>query len=292
MRRKYTDSLIQWKKNPHRHPLLLQGLRQTGKTWLALDFAEKNYKNTLYLNLETDKPVTDYLSVPRPPQDALLFLETYAGKPLKPSVSLLILDNIQCVPELSTLLAAISLDYPQYHIIAIHRGLVSPELYNKNDFNIISLYPLDFEEFLWANAEYSLSREIRRHFSPLTPLGKELHQKALSQFYLYLVTGGMPLSILEYRREKKLLMVPDIQQKLLELILSDISSQAPTGMTRHCQNAWLSIPAQLEKSSRRFQYSLITKGATAKTYEKPLDWLAPVRICPCLPPDLPPSVSH
>ena len=61
MRRKYTDSLIQWKKNPHRHPLLLQGLRQTGKTWLALDFAEKNYKNTLYLNLETDKPVADYL---------------------------------------------------------------------------------------------------------------------------------------------------------------------------------------------------------------------------------------
>ena len=174
MRRKYTDSLIQWKKNPHRHPLLLQGLRQTGKTWLALDFAEKNYKNTLYLNLETDKPVADYLSVPRPPQDALLFLETYAGKPLLPSVSLLILDNIQCVPELSTLLAAISLDYPQYHIIAIHRGLVSPELYNKNDFHIISLYPLDFEEFLWANAEYALSREIRRHFSTLTPLGKEL----------------------------------------------------------------------------------------------------------------------
>lgn len=67
MRRKCTDSLIQWKKNPHRHPLLLQGLRQTGKTWLALDFAEKNYKNTLYLNLETDKPVADYLSVSRPP---------------------------------------------------------------------------------------------------------------------------------------------------------------------------------------------------------------------------------
>ena len=273
MRRKCTDSLIQWKKNPHRHPLLLQGLRQTGKTWLALDFAEKNYKNTLYLNLETDKPVADYLSIPRPPQDALLFLETYAGKPLLPSVSLLILDNIQCVPELSTLLAAISLDHPQYHILAIHRGLASPELYNKNDFDIISLYPLDFEEFLWANAEYALSREIRRHFSTLTPLGKELHQKALSQFYLYLVTGGMPLSVLEYRKEKKLLMVPDIQQKLLELILGDISSQAPTGMTRHCQNAWLSIPAQLEKSNRRFQYSLITKGATAKTYEKPLDWL-------------------
>ena len=68
MRRKYTDSLIQWKKNPHRHPLLLHGLRQTGKTWLALDFAEKNYKNTLYLNLETDKPVADYLSVSRLPR--------------------------------------------------------------------------------------------------------------------------------------------------------------------------------------------------------------------------------
>lgn len=98
MRRKRTDSLIQWKKSPSRKPLILQGLRQTGKTWLLLDFGSKQYENTLYINLETDKPAADYLSITHDPQEALLFLETYADKPLRPSTSLLILDNLQCVP--------------------------------------------------------------------------------------------------------------------------------------------------------------------------------------------------
>ena len=80
MRRKYTDSLIQWKKNPHRHPLLLQGLRQTGKTWLALDFAEKNYKSTLYLNLETDKPIiSPYPDLPR--------MRCFSWKPMPENLS-------------------------------------------------------------------------------------------------------------------------------------------------------------------------------------------------------------
>ena len=113
--------------------------------------------------------MADYLSVSRSPQDALLFLETYAEKPLLPSVSLLILDNIQCVPELFTLLAALSLDYPQYHIIAIHQSFASPERYSKNDFHIISLYPLDFEEFLWANAEYAIQGNPQTLLRPDSP---------------------------------------------------------------------------------------------------------------------------
>ena len=91
MRRKCTDSLIYWKKNPGRKPLILQGLRQTGKTWLLMDFGNKQYEHTLYINLETDRSATDYLSVPHDPQEVLLFLETCAGKPLRPVSSLLIL---------------------------------------------------------------------------------------------------------------------------------------------------------------------------------------------------------
>ena len=89
MRRKCTDSLIYWKKNPGRKPLILQGLRQTGKTWLLMDFGNKQYEHTLYINLETDRSATDYLSVPHDPQEVLLFLETCAGKPLRPASSLL-----------------------------------------------------------------------------------------------------------------------------------------------------------------------------------------------------------
>lgn len=165
MRRKCTDSLIYWKKNPGRKPLILQGLRQTGKTWLLMDFGNKQYEHTLYINLETDRSATDYLSVPHAPQEVLLFLETCAGKPLRPASSLLILDNIQCIPQISTLLTSIALDFPQYHIGSIYKGVVNSDSFSVHDFDILTLYPLDFEEFLWANAEFALTREIRNHFS-------------------------------------------------------------------------------------------------------------------------------
>ena len=273
MRRKCTDSLIHWKKSPARKPLILQGLRQTGKTWLLMDFASKQYDNTLYINLETDQPAASYLSTPHDPQEALLFLETYADNPLRPSSSLLILDNIQRTLKISTLLSAIAADFPQYHIAAVTRSVGNSDLYSHHDFDILTLYPLDFEEFLWANAEFALAREIRAHVTSFTPMGKDLHQKALSQFHLYQIIGGMPAAIMEYKKEKKLLLVPDTQQKLLNLFLSDITALAPKGTARHCRNAWLSIPAQLGRTSRKFQYTRIAKGATAKVYHEPLQWL-------------------
>lgn len=273
MRRKCIDSLNHWKKSSILKPLILQGLRQTGKTWLLMEFGNKQYENTLYINLETDQPAASYLSVPRDPQEALLFLETYADKPLRPSSSLLILDNIQCVPQISTLLPAIAADFPQYHITAIVRSMENSSSYSPHDFELLTLYPLDFEEFLWANAEFALAREIRAHSAAFEPMGKKLHEKALSQFRLYQIIGGMPASILEYKKEKKLLMVPDTQQKLLDLFLNDITALAPRGTARYCRNSWLSIPSQIGRTSRKFQYTRIAKGATAKTYQEPLQWL-------------------
>lgn len=273
MRRKCTDSLIRWKKNSNRKPLILHGLRQTGKTWLLMDFGNKQYEHILYINLETDQPVIDYLITPRDTQEALLFLETYADKPLRPSTSLLILDNIQCLPQISTLLTAIATDFPQYHIASIAKGVVNSDSYSPHNFDILALFPLDFEEFLWANAEFALAREIRTHFTSFEPLGKKLHERAMTQFRLYQIIGGMPAAIMEYKKEKKLLMVPDVQQKLLDLFLNDITSLAPKGTARHCRNSWLSIPAQLGRTSRKFQYTRIAKGATAKVYYEPLQWL-------------------
>lgn len=273
MRRKCTDSLIRWKKNSNRKPLILHGLRQTGKTWLLMDFGNKQYEHILYINLETDQPVIDYLITPRDTQEALLFLETYADKPLRPSTSLLILDNIQCLPQISTLLTAIATDFPQYHIASIAKGVVNSDSYSPHDFDILALFPMDFEEFLWANAEFALAREIRTHFTSFEPLGKKLHERAMTQFRLYQIIGGMPAAIMEYKKEKKLLMVPDVQQKLLDLFLNDITTLAPKGTALHCRNSWLSIPAQLGRTSRKFQYARIAKGATAKVYYEPLQWL-------------------
>ena len=270
MRRKLTDTLIKWKKNPQPKPLIIQGGRQTGKTWLLRDFGSRQYE-TIYINLETDRPVAEYLSSPHETQEALLFLETYSGKPLKPSSTLLILDNIQCIPQITSLLSSILLDYPGYHITAAERGFSGK--YDSSDVDVLSLYPLDFEEFLWANSEFGLAKEIRNSFSNMLPLDRQLHEKALAQFRLYQVIGGIPRVILEYRKEKKLLTVPDIQQKILELYYADISSRSPSGLSRHCRNSWQSIPSQLGKGNSKFQYRHITKGGTARIYQEPINWL-------------------
>lgn len=271
MRRKCTDDLIRWKKNPRRRPLVLRGMRQTGKTWILRDFGSHQYANMIYINLEANRPVTEFLSVPREAEEALLFLETYSNKPLYQESSLLILDGIQCVPQVAGLLSAIAVEFPGYHIAAIERGISGT--YDTGDVEILQLFPMDFEEFLWANKEYSLAKEIREHYSEKSTMGKELHAKAMAQFRLYLAIGGLPGSILEYRREKKLLMVPDIQQKSLDLVLADIASGSPEGLSRHCRNCWLSIPSQLCKENGKFQYRQVVKGGTAKMYEEPLKWL-------------------
>lgn len=271
MRRKCMDTLIQWKRNPKRKPLVLQGGRQTGKTWLLREFGNRQYENTIYINLETDRPVAEYLSVPREAEEALLFLETFSHKPLLRDSTLLILDGLECVPEASVLLPAIALDFPGYHVAAAERGTLGK--YDSGDVDTLRLYPLDFEEFLWANKDYGLAKDIREHFSAQEPMGKKLHEKAMAQFYLYLAIGGMPEAICEYRKEKKLLMVPDAQQKLLALLQADITSKSPETLARHCRNCWLSVTAQLSRANGKFQYRQVVKGGTAKIYQEPIRWL-------------------
>lgn len=89
-----------------------------------------------------------------------------------------------------------------FNIASIYKGVVNSDSFSVHDFDILTLYPLDFEEFLWANAEFSLTREIRNHFSDFSPMGKKLHEKALSQFRLYLIIGGMPAAIMEYKKKR------------------------------------------------------------------------------------------
>ena len=254
MRRKCTDSLIYWKKNPGRKPLILQGLRQTGKTWLLMDFGNKQYEHTLYINLETDRSATDYLSVPHDPQEVLLFLETCAGKPLRPASSLLILDNIQCIPQISTLLTSIALDFPQYHIASIYKGVVNSDSFSVHDFDILTLYPLDFEEFLWANAEFALTREIRNHFSDFSPMGKKLHEKALSQFRLYLIIGGMPECVSSWIAHKDPAKISQIQKELIEVYENDFSKHNGKVNSGRILMVFRSIVAQLAKSNEKFMY--------------------------------------
>lgn len=271
MRRKCTEQLIQWKKKPDRRLLILQGIRQSGKTWLLRDFGSRQYRNTVYVNLETDRPAAGCFCKYSDPEEVLLFLESYTGQKFRNTDALLIIDNLQYLPSNRVNTLCDLWDFCCCDIIAAERGLSN--LYDSGETEIMKLYPLDFEEFLWANSEFGLSREIRAHFSQKISMGKELHEKALAQYRLYLATGGMPEAVQEYRKEKSLLMVPDVQQKILDLIQGDIISHAPEELAHHCRNCWLSVPGQLGKENVKFRYRPVTKSGSARLYQKPIRWL-------------------
>ena len=280
LKRKIEQKLIDWKNTENRKPLIIKGCRQCGKTFSVLDFAKKNYKNVVYLNFFENPDYASVFAGSLEVDTIVMMLSALLGSEavFESGSTVLILDEIQECPEARTALKFFRID-GRYDVIGTG-SLLGVKGYGKEPKSVpvgsetvIDMYPLDFEEFLWANAEFALTREIRNHFSDFSPMGKKLHEKALSQFRLYLIIGGMPAAIMEYKKEKKLLLVPDTQQKLLNLFLSDITALAPKGTARHCRNAWLSIPAQLGRTSRKFQYTRIAKGATAKVYHEPLQWL-------------------
>ena len=274
MRRKCTDSLIYWKKNPGRKPLILQGLRQTGKTWLLMDFGNKQYEHTLYINLETDRSATDYLSVPHDPQEVLLFLETCAGKPLRPASSLLILDNIQCIPQISTLLTSIALDFPQYHIASIYKGVVNSDSFSVHDFDILTLYPLDFEEFLWANGiETPVIELLKTCLQNEKTVPEALHKRMKQLLLQYTVVGGMPDVVQTFVSTKQMDEVLQIQRDIVRSYEDDMIKYAEKKDKSRIKECFQSIPKQLSKENKKFQYSIVKKGSTASKYAGSLQWI-------------------
>jgi len=292
MRRKCTDSLIYWKKNPGRKPLILQGLRQTGKTWLLMDFGNKQYEHTLYINLETDRSAADYLSVPHDPQEVLLFLETCAGKPLRPASSLLILDNIQCIPQISTLLTSIALDFPQYHIASIYKGVVNSDSFSVHDFDILTLYPLDFEEFLWAKG-YSEKHieDILKHMQTGTPFSETELSVYKKLFLEYCVLGGMPAVVKVYIEKNLFTDTLEIQRQIQMDYEEDIRKYAEGLDQTKIVSVYRNVPVQLAKENKKFQLSKIDKKARSREYMGCITWLEDagvISVCYCLQyPELP-----
>ena len=216
LKRKIEQKLIDWKNTENRKPLIIKGCRQCGKTFSVLDFAKKNYKNVVYLNFFENPDYASVFAGSLEVDTIVMMLSALLGSEavFESGSTVLILDEIQECPEARTALKFFRID-GRYDVIGTG-SLLGVKGYGKEPKSVpvgsetvIDMYPLDFEEFLWANAEFALTREIRNHFSDFSSMGKKLHEKALSQFRLYLIIGGMPAAIMEYKKEKKLLLVPD-----------------------------------------------------------------------------------
>lgn len=275
MYRMAMENLLAWKQSRRRKPLIIEGARQVGKTWLMKEFGRQAYADTVYINFDSNARMAELFASDLDTKRLVLGLELYAGRKIDPENALLIFDEVQEVPRALAALKYFCEDAPQYHIvcagsllgIALHRGTSFPV--GKVDF--LKLYPLSFQEFLMAIGKQQFSELLdQQDFSMITSF-RETYADALKQYYF---VGGMPEAVESFAENQDFNEVRQIQKRILAAYEQDFSKHAPNDVVPRLRMLWNSIPAQLAKENKKFIYGLVREGARAKDYETALLWLS------------------
>ncbi len=297
MKRKITDNLVTWKNKPDHKPLILQGARQVGKSYILEEFGRIHYKNYIRVSLDLVPDVRNFLKDNINPMEIIAYLESLYNTRIIPRETLIILDEIQDCKRALLALKYFQEEYPQYDIVAagsllgvaVNKGEKHPQeeestsivaKETEEDFSYpvgkvdeLTLYPMDFEEFLWATDNNILAEEIRKHYADNKALQESVHKMALDLYQKYLVVGGMPESVKTYVTTHSYIECRAIQQTILNGYDSDMSKYAKPATTVKIRACWNSIPAQLAKENKKFQYKLAKKGGTAKIFGEAINWL-------------------
>lgn len=275
MYRMAMENLLAWKQSRRRKPLIIEGARQVGKTWLMKEFGRQAYADTVYINFDSNARMAELFASDLDTKRLVLGLELYAGRKIDPENALLIFDEVQEVPRALAALKYFCEDAPQYHIvcagsllgIALHRGTSFPV--GKVDF--LKLYPLSFQEFLMAIGKQQFSELLdQQDFSMITSF-RETYADALKLYYF---VGGMPEAVESFAENQDFNEVRQIQKRILAAYEQDFSKHAPNEVVPRLRMLWNSIPAQLAKENKKFIYGLVREGARAKDYETALLWLS------------------
>ena len=279
MKRKIEEKLLQWKnKTKDRKPLILNGARQVGKTYLLREFGEKYYKNTVYVNLEISREVRAYFEENLEPERILRFLEAVAGERIIPEETLIILDEIQSCEKALTSLKYFCEETPEYHITAA--GSLLGVAINRNQYSFpvgkvetIELFPMDFEEFLWAFGKEFIAVQIRDSFHTMTALPEGLHKEAIEYLRQFLIVGGMPAAVNTFLDTGKFLDASSVQSEIVDNYIADMAKYASNTDSVKIRACYNSIPAKLAKENKKFQYKVVQKGGTTAIFGVSIEWL-------------------
>ena len=269
------ENLDKWKNSKNRKPLIIEGARQVGKTWIMKEFGKKSYNKTVYINFDSNVQMAELFSIDLNVERIIMGLELYAGHKINPSNTLIIFDEVQEVPKALSSLKYFYENAPEYHIvcagsllgIALHEGTSFPV--GKVDF--LKLYPLSFKEFLMAIGLERFAELLDKKDYVMIKSFKQTYIDALKQYYY---VGGMPEVVSSFADEKDFVEVRKIQKRILTAYEQDFSKHAPKEIVPKIRMLWNSIPSQLAKENKKFIYGLIREGARAKEYETAIMWLS------------------
>ena len=292
MKRFVLQQLIEWKNREDRKPLILNGARQVGKTWLLHEFAKLEYKKEAYVVCRKNNLARQLFSQDFNVDRILRGLRAMTSVDITPGDTLIILDEIQDIPEALESLKYFKEEVPEYHI-AVAGSLLGISLHQDVSYpvgkvNVINIFPMNFEEFLVAKGEEEACKLLMSGDFETISL---LHDKYTDLLRQYYYVGGMPEVVLKYVETDSLLEVRRIQSEILQGYDLDFSKHAPKEQVPRVRMVWNSIPSQLFKENKKFIYGALRKGARANDFEMAIQWLVNAgllyKVPRCTKPELP-----
>lgn len=282
LRRKIEKTLLDWKNTPNHKPLILKGCRQCGKTFSVLEFAKKNYEHVVYLNFFVNPQYASVFSGSLEVDHITMLLSALMGKDaiFETGKTILILDEIQDCPDARTALKFFKLD-GRYDVIGTGSllgvkgyGEKEPKSIPVGYETVIDMTPLDFEEFLWANGiSEQIITLLHTHLQDQTPVPDALHARMRELLLQYTVVGGMPDVVQTFVDTKRMDEVLQLQRDIVRSYEDDMVKYADKKDKAVIKECFQSIPKQLSKENKKFQYSVVKKGATASKFAGSLQWI-------------------
>lgn len=277
LKRKAMDALINWKNNNDGQALLVSGARQVGKTYLIEQFIHENYEHVVKFDLVDQVDVKKALDVASNSQELFMALSAYAGSEMAPGKTVIFIDEVQECKEALTLVKYLvqrkGFDY------ILSGSLLGVELRDMRSapvgyLHVLDMYPLDFEEFCWANGLGDDAwAEAFTSYSEKRPVFLAVHKRLITLFHWYLVTGGMPQAVDAFTSSQNISLVRERQEDILRLYRYDISKYAEQGRRLAIREIYDQMPAQLDSQSKRFNFSTIAPKGTYERYKDDFLWL-------------------
>lgn len=278
MKRKIYNEFLQWKREEKgKNALLIDGARRVGKSYIAEKFAKAEYKSYILIDFNrVDESVKELFVLYLNDLDTFfMYLSGYYNVKLYERESLLIFDEVQLFPRARTAIKYLVED-GRYDYI--ETGSLMSLKRNVRDIVIpseerhIKMYPMDFEEFLWALGNDTLMEIMKKSFAEKKPMGQALHRKAMDYFRQYLIVGGMPQAVREYAEGRDFDKVDRVKRDILTLYRADMIKYA-AGYEMKVESIFDEIPSQLQKHEKKFKFSSLKKEARLREYEDAIFWL-------------------
>lgn len=268
--------LVDWKKSPYRKPLILKGVRQAGKTWLLKELGRRYYENMAYFNFDENPEYRDFFKTTKDVYRIVPNLAMASGQQILPGKTLLVFDEIQDSPEVLNALKYFHENAPEYHVACagslLGITLAKPSSFPVGQIDFLSVYPMNFLEFLMATGSGNLAAYLEQ-IEDLAPLPEAFFNPLVEKLKMYYITGGMPEVVQRWIETQSVGQVQETLMNILNAYVRDFMKHPETRKYPKITMIWDSLPSQLSRENKKFLYNVVRPGARAREYEDALQWL-------------------